>query len=60
MPVDIYAALSALVRAEATRALERRAAASAAAPAPGDAPEGPRTADAGAQQPREDSAVKDD
>ncbi|MEU6339750.1 hypothetical protein ABZ883_02165 [Streptomyces sp. NPDC046977] len=54
MPVDIYAALSALVRAEATRALERRAAADRE-----DAPEGPRTADAGAQQPREDSAVKD-
>ncbi|MFD3453115.1 hypothetical protein ACFWVC_13155 [Streptomyces sp. NPDC058691] len=67
MPVDIYAALGALVRAEATRDHERRVAAAAAAaaaasasdPAPGDAPDGPRTADAGAPEPHEDRGVND-
>lgn len=58
MPVDIYAALTALVRAEATRDHERRATASAS-PSPGDAPDGARTADAGPQPPREDSGTND-
>ncbi|MDX3071465.1 hypothetical protein [Streptomyces sp. MI02-7b] len=62
MPVDIYAALGALVRAEATRDQERRPEApdSAPAPAAGDAPDGPRTADAGAPKAQEDPGVGED